>query len=181
MSAYAGSGRSTVPQARAVKSQNWASGIAGSDRLLVLYQEPKRSDFCAFSKGKRIFDIHSEIANGVLDLAMAQQKLNGPKVACGLVYDRRFGSPERMGSIFLTPQAYSRHPLIDEASILAGAEVIAVVDPARKNIVSQGATTTFEPGQQARSGIREHLELNGAPCFLLDDDRACAGAARQLA
>jgi len=52
-------------------SQNWAARIAGSDRLLVLDQEPKRSDFRAFGKSKRIFDIHPEIANGVLDLAMA--------------------------------------------------------------------------------------------------------------
>jgi hypothetical protein len=52
-------------------SQNWAAKIAGSDRLLVLDQEPKRSDFRAFGKSKRIFDIHPEIANGVLDLAMA--------------------------------------------------------------------------------------------------------------
>jgi len=99
------------------------------------------------------------------------------------VYDRRFGSPERMGSIFLTPQANSRHPFIHEASILTGAEVIAMVDTARKNIVSQGAATTFEPGQQTGSGIREHLELNGAPCFLLNYNRACAGlpAADQIA
>ena len=141
------------------------------------------SDFRAFCQGKCILDIHTEISNGVLDLAVAEQELNGSKVAGAFIYNRRFGSPERMGSIFLMPQAYSLHPLIDEASILAGAEVIAMVDPARKNIVSQGATTAFEPGQQARSGIREHLELNRPPCFLLDDDRACAGlpAADQIA
>jgi hypothetical protein len=62
-----------------------------------------------------------------------------------------------MGSIFLTPQANSRHPFIDEASILTGAEVIAMVDTARENIVSQRATTTFEPGQHADSDDAAHL------------------------
>ena len=71
MSGPGDSGRSATPTEMAGMSQKWAAGITGSDRLLVLDQEPKRSDFCAFGKSKRIFDIHSEIANGVLDLAMA--------------------------------------------------------------------------------------------------------------
>ena len=38
------------------------------------------SDFRAFCQGKCILDIHTEIPNGVLDLAVAKQELNGSKV-----------------------------------------------------------------------------------------------------
>ena len=141
------------------------------------------SDFRAFCQGKCILDIHTEIPNGVLDLAVAKQELNGSKVAGGFVYNRGFGSPERMRAILLTPQTNSRHPFVDEPGILTCAEVIGMVNPAWEHVVSMGAATTIEPSQQASSRIRKHLELNGATCLLLHYEGACANlsAANQIA
>ena len=116
-------------------------GICQADRLLATDEEPKRLNLSALCKSKGIFDIHAEIANGIFNLAVARQDLHGPQVSCRLVYDEGFGSPGRVGAIFLPHQANSCHPFGDKPSILTGAEVISMVNAARENVISKRAAT----------------------------------------
>lgn len=53
--------------------------------------------------------------------------------------------PERMSAKFLTSQADCRHPLVDEARVLTGAEVVGMIDAAREDVICTHATTRFEP------------------------------------
>ena len=76
----------------------------------------------------------------------------------------------RMGSIFASYQTDPNHPLIDKPSILAGADVPIVIDPARKDVIVHSATPTLKPCQQASPGIRQQLKLNRTACLLLHYD-----------
>ena len=86
----------------------------------------------AFRKRERILDVDPKVANGALDFFVAEQDLHGAQVARLLVDDRGFGSPQRMRPVVLTPQPDPGHPLINELGILPRADMIGVIDPARK-------------------------------------------------
>src|SRR4249920_1594898 len=87
-----------------------------------------------------------------------------------------------MRPVVLRPQSDSGHPLLNEPSILPGADLISVIDPARKSELVNRSPSAFEPGQNAAAGGFEELKLNRPTCLLLDDNRACAnlGAADKL-
>ena len=53
------------------------------------------------SKGERILYVDAEIANGALDLRVAEQNLHSAQVACLLIDDGRLGSAQRMGPVIL--------------------------------------------------------------------------------
>ena len=42
---------------------------------------------------QRVVDLNSEVSDGALKLAMAEEKLDGPKIPRPPVYQRRFGAP----------------------------------------------------------------------------------------
>jgi hypothetical protein len=102
---------------------------------------------------------------------MPKQNLHGAQVSSLLVDDRSLGPAQRMRPVVLRSQANARHPLIDEAGILAGADVVGLIDPAREDEIVNRAAPTFKPGQQAGSGRLQHFELHGAAGLLLHDDR----------
>ena len=77
-----------------------------------------------------------------------------------------------MGAVILRPQANPSCPLIDEASILPGADMLSMVNPAREDEVVESASAAFEPGKDAPAGGFEELELNRPTGLLLDDDRS---------
>src|SRR5215213_7716748 len=76
-----------------------------------------------------------------------------------------------MRSVILPAQSDARHPLVGEASVLAGADVGGVVDPAREGVIVERAASTFKPHKDAGASRLQKLELNGAPGLPLDDDR----------
>ena len=126
----------------------------------------------AFSKRERILDIDAQVSNGSLDFRVAEQNLHGTQVARLLVDDRGLGSSQRMRPVVLRTQSDPGHPLINEPSILPGANMIGVIDPARKSELVSRSASAFEPGQKAATGWFEELKLNRSTCLLLDDDRA---------
>ncbi len=126
----------------------------------------------AFSKGERILDVDAQIANRALDLRMTEQNLHGAQVTRLLVDDRRLGSAERMGAVVLRAQSDPGHPFINEPGVLPGADVVHVINPARKDELVECAASAFEPSQNAATGGLKELELNGLAGLLLDDDRA---------
>ena len=77
-----------------------------------------------------------------------------------------------MRPIVLRPQSDPGHPLINEPSILPGADMISVIDPARKSEFLDRSTSAFEPSQNAAAGGFEELKLNRSSGLLLDDDSA---------
>jgi len=50
----------------------------------------------AFGKGKRVLDVDAKIANGALNLRVAEQDLHGSQIAGGLVDDRGLRPPQRV-------------------------------------------------------------------------------------
>lgn len=103
---------------------------------------------------------------------MPRQYLNGAQVARGLVNQRRFGSTQRMGAVFLWSKADRSHPLVDEPCILPGAEVVIGMDSAWKREIVDTAASSLELRQQAGSGVCRDLELNWSARLLLNHHRA---------
>lgn len=74
-----------------------------------------------------------------------------------------------MGTVILTRQPNSCDPFIDQAGVLACAYVGRMVGAARKGIVLKGATSQFEPFEEAGPSIIHELKLNRPTGLLLDD------------
>ena len=77
-----------------------------------------------------------------------------------------------MRSVILPAQPDPGHPFIDESSILAGADMISLIGPARKGEVIERASSTFKPSEDAATGRLKELELNRPTGLLLNDDRS---------
>jgi hypothetical protein len=111
------------------------------------------SDLSILCEGKSILHVNSEVSDRILDLAMAEEDLDGAQVAGRPVDDRRLRSAKRMGANFTSHQANSRHPLIDKPGILPGAEVTIVIYSAWEDVLVHRAATPLKPGQQTGPGI----------------------------
>ena len=71
-------------------------------------------------------------------------------------------------------QADRGYPFIDKPSILAGAKMQAVVDPARQDKIIDGATPTFKQCWQTGWDVWQKFELNGPTCLPLSLDCTCS-------
>jgi hypothetical protein len=80
--------------------------------LLVKVEEARVSDFGAFGESKRVLYVDAEIPDRALNLRMAEQDLNGPKISGLLVSNRGFRPPERVRAVVLATKADARHPLV---------------------------------------------------------------------
>ena len=120
----------------------------------------------AFSKCERILAVDPQVPNGALDFEWPDP--HGPQAARQLVNDRDLGSSQRMRP--LGPQSDSGHPVLNEPSILPGADMIGVIDPARK---ANSSIVPSRRSSQARMLPRTG-KLNWPAGPLLDDDRARA-------
>jgi hypothetical protein len=103
----------------------------------------------ALGEGERILYVDAQIANGALDLGVAEQDLHSAQVARLLIDDGRLGSAQRMGPVILRPQSDSSYPLINKSSILPSADMIGVIDPARDDELVKSSTSAFEPSQMS--------------------------------
>jgi len=129
-------------------------------------------NFGAFCEGQGILDVHAEVSYSVLDLRVAQQDLDRPEIAGGLVDHRRFRATKRVRPVFGAAKSDRVDPLIHQTSILPRAKVPRVVDAARKCLVLDATTSAFEPREKACSDIGRKLELDRASGLLLCNDRA---------
>jgi len=103
---------------------------------------------------------------------MAQQDLNGPKVARGFVDHRCFRATKGMRAVLGASQSNSIDPLVNQPGVLACAQVARMIDAAWKSIVVHCAAATFEPAEKARPDISRQFELNGFSRLLLKNDRS---------
>jgi len=105
-----------------------AAGLTGSFKPAVC-----GSDFRAFEQRDCIVHVDAEVADSVRDVCVAQQDLDCSKIAGRFVDQGSFRTSQRMGTIIASIEANHRNPLIDQASVLPGAEMAKVIDPARKH------------------------------------------------
>ena len=52
-----------------------------------------------------------------------------------------------MGAVVLPAQSDPGDPFVDEPGILARADMIGMINPAREGVVIERASSTFEPGE----------------------------------
>jgi hypothetical protein len=71
----------------------------------------------AFSERERIRDIDAQVPGGALDFRMAKQDPHSAQIARMLVYDRGFGSSQRMCPVVLSPQSDPGHPVATNYAI----------------------------------------------------------------
>ena len=98
------------------------------------------------------------------------------QVARLLVDDGRLCPAQRVRAVVVSAQADGCHPHVDQPSVLTGADVRGMVDPAREDEVVHCATATLQPREDAALSGIEELELRGPAGLLLDDDRSRANA-----
>jgi hypothetical protein len=134
------------------------------------------SDLRAFGEDQCILYIDAEISDSALQ-PVTKQDLYGAQIASLLIDDGRLGSAQRMCPVVLLAQPNSGDPLVNETSILTGADVIAMIDPARKDEVVERASSAFEPSENAAAGRFQEFELNGPTGLLLNNNRSSANPA----
>lgn len=141
------------------------------------YRPVQHSDFLEFrmlGEFQGILDIYTQISHCVLDLGVTEQYLDRTEISGGLVNHRSLCASKRVRAVIFATQPDSGDPLIDQPGILASAEMIGMIDPARKCEIIYGAASPLKPREQACSDFRRNLELHRASGFLLDDRCACS-------
>ena len=102
---------------------------------------------------------------------MAEQDLDRAEITGRFVDDRRLRSPQRVRAIIFAWQADARHPLIHEASVLAGAHMSRMIGAAWEGIILQGSAPQLQPPEQTSASIVHQFELDRSPGLLLNDNR----------
>ena len=150
------------------------AAVAGSEELLDAGAEEfaRPLHLRPLRECERVLDVNAQVPDGALDLRMAEQDLHGAQVARLLVDNGSLGSAQRVRPVVLTAQSNPSYPLVNEAGILPGADVIGVVNPAREDEVVERTSSAFEPCMDAATGRLEELELNRSTGLLLNDDRS---------
>ena len=106
----------------------------------------------AFCEGERLLYVDAEVANSVFDLCMAEQYLHGAQVTCLLIDYRCLGSAERMRPVVLPAQPDPGDPLINEAEHMPYADMIGMINSARKDEVVEHTSSAFEPCEDTPAG-----------------------------
>lgn len=95
------------------------------------------SDFGTLGEFEGIFDIDAEIADGALDLCVAEKDLHRAEVTRRFVDDRRLRASKRVGSVLLRVQANAGNPFVHQPGILARAHMPHIVVPAGEDVVRE--------------------------------------------
>jgi len=138
---------------------------------------PGISDVNFLSDLDRVIDLDAEIADGALDLGVAEQELNGSKVPGSSVDHGRLGPPERVRAEFQRVEADAGDPLADEARILScrqstsrattsGEQELAGLPVRYAQVVVEGLARLFR-----------QLKPDGAASFFLPDRSAVESVA----
>ena len=88
-----------------------------------LLADSGQSSFGLLRYLESVVDLDPKVADGALQLRMAQLQLDGPEVLGSSVYQRRLGPPHRVGPVSRTIQADLAYPAVHDARVLAGREV----------------------------------------------------------
>ena len=81
---------------------------------------------------ERVIDLNAQISDGALDLCVAEQELDGPKIAGAPIDQPRLRPPEGMGAEKLRIKSDSGDPFRDKPRVLACRHAAALVAAARE-------------------------------------------------
>ena len=95
-----------------------SSRVWGGARQLC----PGNSDVDFLGDFDSVVNLDPEISDGALDLGVAEQQLNGSKIAGSPINQGRLRSAQRVRSELQRIEADARDPFADEAGILAGCQ-----------------------------------------------------------
>ena len=93
---------------------------------------PGSSDVNLLRYRERVIDLNAQISDGALDLCVAEQELDGPKIAGAPIDQRRLRSSEGMGAEKLRFKSDSNNPFRDKPRVLACRHAAALVAAARE-------------------------------------------------
>lgn len=116
-----------------------------ADNLGTIVGKVVCSDFGSLGQRQSVVDVHAKVPNCVLDLAMAKQYLDGPKVAGGFVNERRLRTAQRMSAVLFRRQPDSRYPLVHQPGVLTGAQVSIGHNTAWEGEVIDRPTAPLKP------------------------------------
>ena len=108
----------------------------------------------ALSKGERILYVDAQIANGALYLRVAEQNLHSAQVARLPIDDGRLGSAQRMGAVIIRAQSDRGRPFINKSSILPRADMIGVIELARKDELVKRAASSASAANGEAFGLK---------------------------
>ena len=131
-----------------------------------------RLNLSSFGQERGIFHIGAEVPDDVLYLGVTEQYLDRSYVARGTVDHCSFRPAQRVRAVLTLTQTDGGHPLVDYARILAGADVVIVIDAAREQIFMRRTAPPLELDDQRRTDLRRELELDGAVGLLLNNNHA---------
>ena len=73
-----------------------------------------------------------------------------------------------MCPVVLSAQPNPGHPLVNEASILPSADMVGMINSARKDKVFERASSALEPSEDAAAGRFDELKLNRPTKILVE-------------
>ena len=140
---------------RPLNGEKWRLADAIGSWLPAWARSQPTSNFCSFCQRQGILHIDAEVPDRALDLRMAEQDLDRAEITGRFVDDRRLRSPQRVRAIIFAWQADARHPLIREASVLAGAHMSRMIGAAWEGIILQGSAPQLQPPEQPSTTLAE--------------------------
>lgn len=148
----AGTSSSPGPQIAAVQS--------GRLELTPARPPVSASDFRLLGDLKSVIHLDAEVPHRRLELGVPEQQLSGPKVLRAPVDQRCLGPAHRVRPVLGAVKAEFIDPVPQDSSVLSGAQMRRVVQPARKQEVLGLQPALPDPGLQDVSGSLRDLELD---------------------
>src|SRR5215472_4866182 len=153
---------------------NHASGRCGPGSAGP--QRQFRSELDLLRDGERIVDLDPEIANGALQLGVAEEQLHGSQVTGLPINLSRLRSAQRMRAVGRTIKTGALHPSMDDAGVLPRREMRPLLKTAREQVSTPAGVESGQPLTDRAPGLLGDLKLNRPPGLLLDHGRAIANA-----
>jgi hypothetical protein len=125
--------------------------------------------YSSLGKGKRIGDIDTQMADGILNVWVPKQNFDSIQIASDLVYEWSLGWSHLVRPIFARIKTDNSHPFINQTGVLACAQMAHVVDAAWRDVVFVSPAAPFEPSQQCPARFGHQLELLWPANFLSND------------
>ena len=96
-------------------------------------------------KFEGVIDLDAHVADGALQLSVAQEKLARSEIAGLLVDHRDLGPPHTVRSVRCRIEVDHRNPLIDQPCVLPRTDMLPGSASARKQPLACDKTTTLQP------------------------------------
>jgi hypothetical protein len=137
---------------------------------------PGTSDFDFFSNLNGIVNLDAKIANGALDLRVAQQELDRTQVAGSSMDQRGFGPAQGVRAKLQRVKADASDPLTDETGVLARGEA-TIIAPAAEQELARLPASRSEVFIDRLPRLIGNFESDRSASLLLADCSSVQGVA----